>query len=82
LIDLGDLVAHSDPRQDEYLENPEEDDDASDVEDIIIKPTDNLLLVGHVEGEASILEVYGRESLTLYQNSLLTDSNFDNSSLQ
>ncbi|CAH2069019.1 unnamed protein product, partial [Iphiclides podalirius] len=30
----------------------------SDEEDDIIKPTDNLLLVGHVESDASILEVY------------------------
>ncbi|VVC97573.1 unnamed protein product [Leptidea sinapis] len=30
----------------------------SDEEDDIIKPNDNLLLVGHVESDASILEVY------------------------
>lgn len=30
----------------------------SDEEDDIIKPEDNLLLVGHVESDASILEVY------------------------
>ena len=60
LLDLGDLVAHADPRHDEYLLNPEAaDDDASDVEDVIIKPNDNLILVGHIEGEASLLEVYG-----------------------
>lgn len=31
----------------------------SDAEDDIIKPNDNLLLVGHVESDASVLEVYG-----------------------
>ena len=37
----------------------------SDIEDEIIKPNDNLLLVGHVEGNASILEVYGETCLYL-----------------
>lgn len=31
----------------------------SDEEDDIIKPNDNLVLVGHVEGATPILEVYG-----------------------
>ena len=37
----------------------------SDIEDMIIKPTDNMVLVGHVEGNASILEVYGK-CMTFY----------------
>lgn len=40
-------------------ENFSESDD-SDKEDEIIKSTDNLILVGHVEGDASSLEVYGK----------------------
>ena len=56
---LDGLMAHADPRDDKYLRNPDEDDDQSDIEDNIIKPDDNLLLVGHVDGDASILEVYG-----------------------
>ncbi|KAH1020848.1 hypothetical protein HUJ04_010442 [Dendroctonus ponderosae] len=32
--------------------------DDSDREDDVIKPTDNLLLVGHVMGDASVLEVH------------------------
>jgi len=55
---LDGLMAHADPRDDKYLRNPDEDDDQSDIEDNIIKPDDNLLLVGHVDGDASILEVY------------------------
>lgn len=35
------------------------DDDDSDKEDDIIKVDDNLVLVGHIEGDASILEVFG-----------------------
>ncbi|XP_030032217.2 periodic tryptophan protein 1 homolog [Manduca sexta] len=46
---LGDLSEHVQIR----TEGPD-----SDEEDDIIKPTDNLLLVGHVESDASILEVY------------------------
>ncbi|XP_077293530.1 PWP1 homolog no child left behind [Arctopsyche grandis] len=34
------------------------DDPDSDAEDDIIKTTDNLVLVGHVQGDASVLEVY------------------------
>lgn len=59
LLDIGDLVSYADQKQDDYLVDPDQDDDDSDIEDITIKPTDNLILVGHVEGEASILEVYG-----------------------
>ena len=64
---IGSLVTFSDPRQDPYLsigdvKNEENFDleSNSDLEDIKIKPTDNLVLVGHVEGNASILEVYGK----------------------
>lgn len=56
---LAGMLAFTNPRDDPYLTNPDEDDDQSDIEDMCIKPTDNLLLVGHVEGNAAILEVYG-----------------------
>ena len=62
-LGIGNLMAHANQRDDKYLINPDEDDDQSDIEDNIIKPNDNLLLVGHVEGNASILEVYGRAHL-------------------
>jgi len=57
-LSIGQLVAFADPKDDPYLLRPDQDDDASDVEDHKIKPTDNLIVVGHVEGDASILEVY------------------------
>ena len=59
LFGIGDLVF--DPRNDEYQQEGDEADDASDEEDFEIKPTDNLILVGHVEGDASLLEVYGTQ---------------------
>lgn len=43
-------------KKDPLITNDEED---SDKEDDIIKADDNLVLFGHVEGDASILEVFG-----------------------
>lgn len=57
-LSLGSLVSFANAESDPYLAGRDEDDE-SDVEDFKIKPTDNLLLAGHVEGNASILEVYG-----------------------
>lgn len=42
--------------KDPFITNDDED---SEEEDDIIKPDDNLVLVGHVENDASILEVFG-----------------------
>ena len=57
--DLGNLISHVNPRDDPYLVNPDMEDDQSDIEDYNIKSSDNLLLVGHVDGNAAVLEVYG-----------------------
>lgn len=46
--------------KDPFITNDDED---SEKEDDIIKADDNLVLIGHVEGDASILEVFG-----LYKN--------------
>lgn len=37
---------------------PDDQEDSEDDDDLI-KPTDNLIVVGHVEDDASVLEVYG-----------------------
>lgn len=42
-------------------ENFDDEDDDSEKDDDIIKPSDNLLLVGRVNGDASILEVYSNK---------------------
>ncbi|KAL6261011.1 hypothetical protein P5V15_008537 [Pogonomyrmex californicus] len=47
--------------KDPLVTNDEDDD--SDKEDDIIKADDNLVLIGHVEGDASILEVFGSHVL-------------------
>ncbi len=54
-LNLGDLVTLS---GDQDLDQDDDKDSASDAEDMAIHPTDNLILVGHVEGGASVLEVY------------------------
>lgn len=54
----------------------DDEDDKSDEEDFKIKSTDNLLLVGHVEGNASILEVYG-QFLVLLVHFLFANSSSD-----
>ena len=63
---LGGLVLN--PCDDPYLKNldADDDDEKSDIKDFNIKLTDNLILVGHVEGEAAILEVYGMFCFSLF----------------
>lgn len=51
LDDLEDLTAEEERYEDE-IDSEKEDDD--------IKPTDNLIAVGHVYGDTSFLEVYGQ----------------------
>ena len=56
IVGIGGMVVN--PKDDPYLRDLD-DDEKSDIEDFNIKPTDNLILVGHVEGNAAVLEVYG-----------------------
>ncbi|XP_075234517.1 periodic tryptophan protein 1 homolog [Lycorma delicatula] len=53
LFGIGNLVADVD---DDYKIRDEDYD--SEEEDDKIKPTDNLIAVGHVEGDASVLEIF------------------------
>ncbi len=63
-LNFGNLITHDDTYNAVGGGDNEFEDDNSDTEDLQIKPTDNLILVGHVEGDASILEVYGEFMLT------------------
>jgi len=52
---IGNIASFDESGKDPLITNDEED---SDKEDDIIKADDNLVLFGHVEGDASILEVF------------------------
>jgi len=59
MLGLGDLTVFSDASKDPYLANvPRDEDDEEDDSDFNIKPTDNMILVGHVEDESATVEVY------------------------
>lgn len=57
--------------ENDQTDNFSESDD-SDKEDDYIKKTDNLILVGHVEGAASILEVYGKKCSICFTQDFIT----------
>lgn len=42
-------------------DNHLEDEEDSEAEDDIIKPTDNLVIVGHVDDDAASLEVFSKK---------------------
>lgn len=44
------------------------DADDSEAEDDVIKPSDNLVLVGHVDDDAASLEVYGKKKIAIINN--------------
>lgn len=58
LLGIGNLISATDFALNSD-NNDDEDEDDSEKEDDEIKPTDNLLAVGHVFGDLSVLEVYG-----------------------
>jgi hypothetical protein len=59
VLSIDDLAVYSSDHGDPYVTLSRNEDDDSEKEDDMINPKDNLILVGHVEGDASILEVYG-----------------------
>ncbi|XP_021926363.1 periodic tryptophan protein 1 homolog isoform X2 [Zootermopsis nevadensis] len=58
MLGIGNLTIYPSNRADPYVTLDGNEDDDSEKEDDVINPKDNLILVGHVEGDASILEVY------------------------
>ena len=59
LLQLGSMAIHSSNDEDPYVTIKDEEDNDSETENHTILPSDNLIAVGHVEGDAAILEVYG-----------------------
>lgn len=55
---IENLAVYTDENQDPYVTNPN-DEDSEEEGDFNLLPTDNLIAVGHVEGDAAILEIYG-----------------------
>lgn len=65
LLQIGMLTIHASNDDDPYVTIKDHEDHDSEDENHVIFPTDNLIAVGHIEGDAAILEVYvynGEES--------------------
>lgn len=64
--DLGTMTYHASNEEDPYLRGSGNHniDDAEEEEELIIKPTDNLIVAGHVNREESSIEVYVYDSET------------------
>lgn len=69
---IGDLALYSSGHGDPYVTLAGSEDDDSEKEDDMINPKDNLILVGHVEDDASILEVYGEYIFIMYNKGKYT----------
>ncbi|KAB7499975.1 Periodic tryptophan protein 1-like protein [Armadillidium nasatum] len=59
LMKLEKLAVHADNADDPNINEEDEEDASSEIENNKIYPTDNLITVGHIDGDAAILEVYG-----------------------
>ncbi|GLG95449.1 Periodic tryptophan protein 1 homolog, partial [Gryllus bimaculatus] len=75
-VNVGNIIVSANTSKDPYITLEEdEDEEDSEREDDIIRPNDNLVLVGHVEGDATVLEVYvyneEEESLYVHHDVLL-----------
>jgi len=59
LLGLESLAEYADPSEDPYIDLEAQDEEKEDLEDFMIRGTDNLILVGHVQGDDNCtLEVY------------------------
>jgi hypothetical protein len=65
LMGIESLAVFSNAADDPYMTN-KDDADSEEEEDFNLLPTDNLIAVGHVEGDAAILEVYGMKMLNVF----------------
>lgn len=58
MMGMENLTMYTTKGSDPYLTNNGESD-SEEEDDFNLLPTDNLIAVGHIEGDAAILEVYG-----------------------
>lgn len=59
LLGLADLTVHASNADDPYLDREAGDEDSEEErENLLVRETDNLLLIGHVAGDAPLLEVH------------------------
>lgn len=61
--DIASLTYHTSNNEDPYLNHEVANDDDEDEEELIIKPTDNLIVAGHVSKDESSIEVYVYDSV-------------------
>lgn len=72
--ELANLTVYGDNEQDPYLDRDAGvDDDEEDKDNFLIRDVDNLLLIGHVETNMSVLEVhvYNHEDLYVHHDIVL-----------
>lgn len=74
---IAGLTVYSSNKDDPYITLPDDSDNDSEQGDDLIKPNDNLVLVGHVIGDQATLEVYVQNeeegSLYVHHDILLPD---------
>ena len=66
LMKLGKLAMHA-SCDDDPLVTDKDDKDSEDGDEVILK-TDNLIAIGHMDGNAAILEVHGKNFLKFRSN--------------
>ena len=59
LMGMENLAVYTDQTQDPFITADGDDDDSEEEDDFNLLPTDNLIAVGHIEGDAAILEIHG-----------------------
>lgn len=76
--DIADLTYYSSNEEDPYLRQQANVDDEEDDDELIIKPTDNLIVAGHVRNDESSIEVYvyDNENHDFYLHHVIIQSDY------
>lgn len=74
LMGMENLTVYTDQAQDPYITAGDNEEDSEEEDDFNLLPTDNLIAVGHIEGDAAILEIHGNNII----NKTLFDSLLEN----